>query len=335
MVCETEKQQSGLALDDDTTSEVLQHLTFHKSLIDEGRSNERINHYIDMVNQMEEDEKISNDPFESAISSVFKLVIEEKMDPWEIDLVSFTNMYIQEAKSKEQIDFLVAGKLVSMAWSILKLQCEVVLDSAEEEKEEDQMEEEAQFFNDWDVRDYDMYDEPEDIDYEEEVVEKDKVPINKAVRREEKKAVSLIQLVNAFEEAKKEAKYKEKMERLRKEKKKEREEEERLRDEEYDTRSHEEDLYHDISKVWDRICCYEQKVITFDMIHDGRLSDIVTAMTSILFLHKQNKIKVKQLEYPEGDILVENLVPLEEREGGLVKLAEEENEMTVENMVTL
>ncbi len=314
---------------DNSPEEVIQHLTFHKSLIDEERNGSRIDDYLEMIENMDEDDKeFSGDPFERAIASVFKLVIDERMDPWEIDLVSFTEMYLEEAKNKESLDFIVTGQLINMAWSILKMQCEQVLSSAKEEEKEEPVDpiSEEGFFNEWDVWDQEIYDEPEDLDYEEEVLEKEELPLKKAVRREEKKPVSLIQLVDAFEDAKQEAKYREKMEKIRKEKKKERERQLEERDENYETRSHEEDIQSDKSKIWKRICCYEQKVITFSMIHDDRKKDIVTALMSILFLNQEGKIRLKQTGYPDGQILLENLIPESERQNGLMELAMATNE---------
>ena len=320
----------------DVKKEVVNHLIFHKSIIDQDRNGERIDDYLEMVDHMgEESYPISSDPIENAISAVFKLVIEENMDPWNIDLVSFTKMFLEEAQKKDQINFIVAGQIVNMAWSILKMQCEETLASAESQEEEEVIEDD--FFAQWDVLDYEMYDEPEDLDFEEEVVEEDKPVLDKAIRREEKKPVSLIQLVDAFEEAKKEAKYREKMERIRKEKKQEREEQEQKRKDNYDTKAHKEDLHHDISIIWERICWYQEDELDFDMIHDGRISDIITAFISSLFLHKQKKIKLKQDKYPDGPILVKNLVPEHKREEGLIQyIQDEEREgMPVENMITV
>ncbi|MFW6065040.1 MAG: segregation/condensation protein A [Candidatus Natronoplasma sp.] len=311
---------------DNSPKEVIQHLTFHKSLIDEERNGERIDDYIQMIENMDDNGKeFSNDPFDNAIASIFKLVIEERMDPWEIDLISFTEMYLEQAKNKENLNFIVTGQLINMAWSILKMQCEQVLYSAEEEEQEEPVEQE-EFFDEWDIWDQGLYEDPEDIDYEEEVLKDDGLPLEKAVRREENKPVSLIQLVDAFEDAKQEAKYREKMEKIRKEKKKEREQELKEREENYDTRSHEEDIQSEIAKIWKRICCYEQKVITLSMIHDDRKQDIITALMSILFLNKQKKIRVKQTGYPNGQILLENLVPEEERQNGLMELTTEGQE---------
>ncbi len=336
MVSEVKGPNTHFHSEEDPREEVIQHLTFHKSIIDEDRNGERINDYIEMIDEIEdESHALSNDPFENSIASIFKLVIEERMDPWEIDLVSFTEMYLSQAREKEDLNFIVAGRLVNMAWSILKMQCEYVLNSAENEKEEDEESEEEEFFNDWDVWDQEIYDEPEDLDYEEKVLKGDEMPLEEAVRRDEKRPVSLMQLVDAFEDAKREAKYKEKMERIRKEKKKEREKEFKKQKENYKTRSHEENIQKDISLIWDRICCYEQNVITLNMIHDNRRKDLITAMIAVLFLHKEKKIRVKQLGYPNGQILLENLVPEEERKNGLVNFAsvKEQKVMTLDGVM--
>lgn len=330
MVCDVKDTQDP---SDGVKRDVVNHLVFHKSLIDEERSGERINDYLDMVENINGGNQISSDPFESAIASVFKLVIEENMDPWDIDLVSFTHMFLEEAKEKENINFITAGQLVNMAWSILKMQCEETLNDAESEEQEEQEVVQDDFISQWDF-DSEMYEEPEDMDYEDEVLEKNEPILEKAVRREEKKPVSLMQLVDAFDEARKEAKYREKMERLRKEKKKEREEEEKKRNENYDSNAHKEDLHHDISVIWDRICWYDKDKLNFNMIYDGRKADLVTAFVSVLFLHKKQKIKLEQEQYPTGKIMMENLVPAEEREEGMLKYMEEnEEQMALEDVV--
>lgn len=332
MVCDVKKPMDTPC---DVKKEVMDHLIFHKSIIDEQRDGERINEYLDMVKDMNGEYHISNDPFENAIASVFKLVIDENMNPWNIDLVSFTTMYLEQAQAKESIDFIVAGQLVNMAWSILKMQCEETLASAENGEEEELVEDE--FFSQWECFDYEMYEEPEDLDYEQEVLEDEEPILEKAVRREEKKPVSLIQLVEAFEEARKEAKYREKMERLRKENKKEREEKEAQRKENYETKAHKEDIYKDIAIIWERICWYQTDELDFDMIHDNRLSDLVTAFVSSLFLHKKKKIRMEQESYPDGTIMIENLVPEDERQDGILKYIAEKDEegMTLEQLATI
>ncbi len=318
----------------ESSHEVVKHLMFHKSIIDEDRSGERINDYLHMIDNMDDSlYHISQDPFECAIASLFKLVIDEKMNPWEIDLVSFTKMYLEEAKDKETLNFTVAGHLVSMAWSILKMQCEEVLNNAEAEEEDEYVEEEPIY---WDMFDDAFYQEPEDLEYEEEVLEGEGGKLEKAVRREQKKPVSLIDLVNAFEEGKKEAQYREKMERLRKEKAKEREKLRNQKKDNFDTKAHKEDMQKDISIIWKRICWYQQEKLEFDMIHDGRVSDFITAFTSVLFLHKDGKIRVRQENIPESQIMLKVLAQMEDiQDSHALEIVEEDlEEMPLERLVT-
>ncbi len=320
---------------EESRDEVVKHLMFHKSLIDEERSGERIDDYIDMV-EGEDFFHISEDPFECAIATVFKLVIDEKMNPWNIDLLSFTEQFLEKADEKDKINFTVAGHLVKMAWSVLSMQCEEVLIDARD-LEEGEEELEVDDTGAWEFFDWDFYEDERDVDYEEEVLDSNEVPLNKAVRRKEKKPVSLIQLVDAFEKARREAKYREKMERLRVERAEQMRDRRERRNEEYDSNAHQEDMKKDLSMVWNRICWYGQKVLEFDMIHDGRIRDYVTAFVSVLHLHKDKKIRVFQDELPTGQIMLKVLVPMDETEytSSLIVGEEEIDEVPLENMMTL
>ncbi len=325
MVAEVQQQ----AFDTESKEKIVDHLVFHKSIIDHQRNGDRINDYIQMIEDVGEKGTyhISEDPFECAIASIFKLVIEETMDPWEIDLVSFTNMYLERTKSSESFNFIVAGQIVKMAWSILRMQCEKVLDTAVTKEEQEECLEDD-FISQWDIFDYDMYEEPEDIDFEDKLQGGDP-PIERVVRRKDRKPVSLINLVDAFEDAKNEALHREKMERLREERSEERKKAEKERKKNYDATAHKEDLQHDISVIWERICWYHQKSLEFGMIHNDRLNDLITAFISILFLHRDSKIKVTQTNFPLGQIMLENLTPENERP------KVEKDPQVLENIVTI
>lgn len=78
--------------------------------------------------------------------------------------------------------------------------------------------------------------------------------------------------------------------------------------------------------IWERVCWYDGNEINFDMIHDGRLSDLLTAFISVLFLNKKKKIKLKQEEYPNGEILFERLAPRKDTEQSILKLTQEEED---------
>ncbi len=326
MVAELQKPM----FETDVEERVVNHLVFHKSLLDHERNGDRINDYIQMVEDIGEKGTyhISDDPFECAIASIFKLVIDEMMDPWEIDLVSFTNLYLERTKNGDSFNFIVAGQIVRMAWSILRMQCEEVLDTAATKEEEECPEDD--FVCQWDIFDYEMYDEPEDIDFEDELLS-GSPPIERVVRRQDRKPVSLINLVDAFEEAKNEALHREKMERLREERSEERKQAEKERKNNYDATAHKEDLQHDIAIIWERICWYQQKSLEFGMIHNDRLNDLITAFISILFLHRDGKIKVGQKNFPLGQIMLENLTPESERP----KVDADPQAKIIENIVTV
>ncbi len=320
----------------ETREKVVEHLIFHKSLLDHQRNGERIQLYIDMIESAGEDEHhhFSEDPFESSIGTVFYLVMEERMNPWEIDLVSFTKLYLDKAKSEDNINFIVAGQLIRMAWSILRMQCEEVLETVNEEKESAEIPDDD-FFPPWDMFGYDLYDEPEDIDFEDGLFDSDEPILEKVIRRKDRKPVSLIQLVDAFEEARRESIYREKMERMREERSNERKRAEEERKRNYDSTAHKEDIYRDINIIWERICWYQQDALEFGMIHDCRPTDLITAFVAVLFLHRDGKIKLNQEELPYGQIIMENLAPEDERVDGHLKTIAEKEEILIENYITV
>ncbi len=103
---EEKKILQQLKIDND----VINHLLFHKSLIDEKDDAVKINHYIDMLQKADEGEHISiEDPFERSIAIAFELVIQQHLNPWDIDLVNFSTIYLKRAK-EEKIDLILAGK---------------------------------------------------------------------------------------------------------------------------------------------------------------------------------------------------------------------------------
>jgi segregation and condensation protein A len=139
---------------------VLGHLLFHKSLIDEDSDGRKIDDYMAMVRNLETGMTvIASDPIEKAISIAFQLVEEHGFNPWDIDLSEFTKMYMKRIRNEPEVNFVIAGRLVLMAWSILKKQSEEVLHMAEPPAPAEPME--------WDPGIYVM---PEDIDYRETVM---------------------------------------------------------------------------------------------------------------------------------------------------------------------
>jgi len=116
-------------------NEVINHLLFHKSLIDEKDDATRINHYVNMLQNTDQGDHISiENPFDRSVALAFDLVMQQHLNPWDIDLVSFSTMYMKRAK-EEKIDLITAGRIIYMAWKILKLQSDDLVVTMEQKKE--------------------------------------------------------------------------------------------------------------------------------------------------------------------------------------------------------
>ena len=185
---------------------VLDYLIFHRSLLDakEG-SPELLERYMTLVQNLREGvHVIISDPFQKATAMLFELVMDEAFDPWEIDLVRFTQLYVERVQGKEEVDFPVAGRLVCMAWNILYLQSEGILKLRQPAPEE--------------VAPADAFVAPGDDGYLGDLTTTEQLDVTTAVlgnpdtpalapmiRHSETRPVSLLELVHAFGVAEEEA----------------------------------------------------------------------------------------------------------------------------------
>jgi len=270
---------------------VLNHLLFHKALISESDGGQRINRYLTLLGEIDQGRYVAvRDPFEKSIVAAFELVLERALDPWEIDLVEFTKLYLGRVRQEGVVNFVTAGKLVFLAWSILKLQSDRILLSA--------MPPEADVPADaWDLE---MYREPEDLDYNQMVLTGARMPLTEAIRREGRRAVTLLELMDAFDEARREAEAQMRLNALR---------QEALRRiaPNFHEKVHGEDLSEDIGLTWARLTEFDGDAVPLRSLTDGSVWDEVTIFMSILFLVRLEKIRVRQEQYPFGEIYVTRL----------------------------
>ena len=282
-------------------TEVIQnHLLYHKALIDDESDNSgRIEHYSELLDEVDKGLYISIvDPVERAIAAAFELIIEHGMDPWTIDILKFTNLYMKKIKDDDVIDFLTAGKLVKMAWDVLKLKSEDMLIKIEEEEEKEkeicdvEFDMPSNFMYDFDI----VYEEPYDFDFNASVLEEP--PFSEPVRRDETRPVALIELIDAFEEAKIEMELNRKIERNIKEK----------ITLNLSEKIHKENLEEEINEVWNRLCDIEKEDILYSEVHNGTKEDAITVFLSLLFLASKRKVRLFQSD-SYGDIHIELLIP--------------------------
>jgi len=59
---------------------------------------------------------------------VFQLFRSKDLDPWDVDLTSFLEMFEQRIKASEDIDLPTCGRLIRMAWQILRGQASTLIE---------------------------------------------------------------------------------------------------------------------------------------------------------------------------------------------------------------
>mgnify|MGYP006131695017 CR=1 FL=1 len=87
------------------------------------------------------------DPFDRSVALVFQMFHNSDLDPWDVDLSVFLELFNQRINDSEDIDLPTCGRLVRMAWSILRGQASTLLERQEQSLIEDEVEEI------WDVAD--------------------------------------------------------------------------------------------------------------------------------------------------------------------------------------
>ena len=270
-------------------NDVINHLLFHKALIDEEDDATRINYYVDMLQKTNEGEHISiENPFERSIAIAFELVIRQHLNPWDLDLVNFSTMYIKRAK-EEKIDLITAGRIILMAWKVLRLQSDNLIVNVETEKEE------LESF-DWADLPTEMWlENDDDYSYTNLIMKMPEPPLDEPVRRDAKRKVTLIELLGAFDQARKES---EEYQILEHERQIERE---RLRIKSRKRMigtAHEDNLEEDVEAIWKRIRGFDKKTMSlFDLCEESEREEFIKTLISVLFLAYDNKIRVFQRKF--------------------------------------
>jgi len=277
--------------------EMVKHLMWHKALHSEDEGGARINEYIRMLRERGEGQHVSfEDPFDRSIALAFELVLEQGMDPWHIDLVRFTALYMERVRDGTDIDLITAGKLLHMAWSILKLQSEKLRLAAEPPPP---VVEEAPS---WDEIPLEPIDDP-DAAFTERVNAERRAPIDEKIRHKGDRKVTLLELVSALEEARREADLRAQIVEKRESDKAVRNAARRGKAE---GAAHKEDPDADIREVWERILGRNGVPIPITEIQEKSREDVVKTLVSVLFLAREQKSRLWQENFPYGMIFIQN-----------------------------
>lgn len=261
--------------------ELKQHLLFHKAMTEDPDSYSRIGGYMDILANANDGERLQ-DPVDESIRSVFSLVLENGIDPWEIDLSEFVKMYNRKV-ANNSFDMIVAGKLLLMAYRILRLQSDSTRVFSEPPEEPEYVEEfiDDSFFED-----------------DERPIYVPEVAFREAYHKEPTRPVTMYELIEAFDDARKEIDIQMERERVRAELK-------AKEPKKFENKAHDEDDERAVELVWQRILRLGAGQIPITDLYVNDIRANITTFVSILHLVRDGRLDVHQESLPYGEILVE------------------------------
>lgn len=271
--------------------EVLGHLLFHQALEEE--EPEKMAQYLQLFERVQEGRVVpAQNQYEDSVVTAFELVLEDSFDPWDIDLARFARAYLKRLRGLGTINFIAAGRLVLLAWSVLKLQSEMILSTAETANPPAEEMDDA-----WDLMPG-FYQAPEEVDLTYQILRREEPPLQEGFHREIQRSVGLVDLLDALDQAFRETSgavaaapsipSPAPIEALR-------------------DKVHREDLAEDLQWAWDLIRAGEGKVMSMGDLNHQNPWDRATLFLSVLFLAEMGWLEVWQKDLPHGEIFLRPL----------------------------
>ena len=259
------------------------------------------------------------DPFDRSVALVFQMFQSSDLDPWDVDLSNFIEMFNDRIEKAENIDLPSCGRMIRMAWTILRGQANSLIDRQERsiEFEEDS---EWDFEVGWEA-DFD------DAEYNFSLgvmtgAADDALPsiFEGRIHREEGRPVTLGELLIGLQDASRIAEEQRTRERIAKER---REAQVRARNR-FSGSLHVEDLEGDLKRTWEALktrssasesTCLREVAAELNKISmvagveekDAKTESQVTAFVSTLFLTNRGYISLNQEDGYNGRIVLEDL----------------------------
>lgn len=260
------------------------------------------------------------DPFDRSVALVLQLFQSSDLDPWDVDLSSFLEMFNERIKESENIDLPTCGRLVRMAWCILRGQASTLLEKQEH----------AFDFEEEEVWDFDggWESEFDDADYNFSLgvltgAADEALPqmFEGRIHRDESRPVTLGELLMGLQDAGRLADE----QRLREEIAKERREANTRARERFSGSLHIEDLEGDLQRTWESLKTRSRgagnPIGLGDLVEDISSKSVesgmseeeaeaeaqVTALVSALFLTNRGYVDLKQENGRNGKITLKDL----------------------------
>ena len=260
------------------------------------------------------------DPFDRSVALVFQMFSDVTLDPWDVDLSVFIEQFNARIKDAENIDLPTCGRLIRMAWQVLQGQASTLLDRAEradEDWEDDP----------WATEGWQTDFEDEEYNFSVGIITgqtTDALPnlLDGRIKREEGRPVTLAELLMSLQSVQQEVEERRIREKSRK--KHAAEVEEWMSN--VTNRMHKEDLEDDIRRCWEavRASSSEGAPVTLQTVSEklAELSALegwtlkeaevegqVAGFVSALFLTHRGYTDLWQMEYPNGDIYLQDKYP--------------------------
>ncbi|AGI47248.1 ScpA/B protein [Thermoplasmatales archaeon BRNA1] len=256
-----------------------QHLLFHKAMAEDPETLRKMNGYIETLHHAEDGEKLE-DPVDEMIRGMFSLVLDSGMDPWAIDLEEFVKLY-SEKVARNAFDMVVAGRLVLMAWRVLNMQSAEVRDRADPP-----------------VLDEPEYDEGDFAFEDEDPMIVPEVSFTRAYARDEPRAVTMMDLIEAFEEARAESE-------IRNARLIARAKMEAKAPLKFENKAHEEDDEAVVERVLEKVrSASSGSPIALSSLYTQDIKENITIFVSVLHLVRDGMLDVTQETLPYGEIMV-------------------------------
>tara|TARA_B100000945_G_scaffold308948_1_gene299211 strand:+ start:969 stop:1964 length:996 start_codon:yes stop_codon:yes gene_type:complete len=289
----------------------------------EGQPNLETSKFLDRLMELstleEAEHQFLVDPFDRSVALVFQMFQSSDLDPWDVDLSSFIEMFNERIEKAENIDLPSCGRMIRMAWSILRGQANSLIERQERAMD---LEEEL----DWDFEggweaDFD------DAEYNFSLgvmsgAADDALPsiFEGRIHRDEGRPVTLGELLMGLQDASRIAEEQRTRERIAKERR-EAHDKARAR---FSGSLHVEDLEGDLRRTWEalKIRTAESGSIALSDIADemnrksisqglseeeAMTESQVTAFVSTLFLTNRGYISLGQESGYNGQIVLQDL----------------------------
>jgi len=290
-----------------------------------GETDLQTSQYLDRLvelSQLEEAEhQFLIEPFDRSVALVFQMFQSSDLDPWDVNLSAFLKMFNKRIDEAENIDLPTCGRLVRMAWAILRGQASTLIERQERALLEDEEEDTWDFHDTWETEFSD-----EDYNFSATVLSgqaSDVLPsmFEGRIHRDEGRPVTLGELLMGLQAAGRLSEEQRLREQIAKER---REAHERARAQ-FKGSLHVEDLEGDLCRTWNVL--RDRTMGDSGMVNLGEIVELlkqqslekgysddeasaeaqVTALVSSLFLTHRGYVDLTQEPGKNGLISLQNL----------------------------